>query len=151
MLATRFRSLAKISMAGFLAYRADGTRARILLHTRPGAYTDEILIAALRHVRRHLRGKVVVVWDRLQGHRSRRMKGWLRANRRWIVAEELPPYAYDLNPCEALWGNLKGRELANLCPETVEQCIDAAWAGIRRIRRDDRLAFAFLRRSRLPL
>ncbi len=126
MLATRFRRLDKMSMAGFLAYRADGTRARILFHTHPGAYTDEVLIAALRQLRRHLQAKVVIVWDRLQGHRSRRMKRWLGANRHWIVAEELPPYAYDLNSCEALWANLKGQELANLCPDTVEQCIDVS-------------------------
>lgn len=151
MLATRFRRREKMSMAGFLAYAPDGSRARVLLHTTPGAYTDRILIDALRQLRRHLRAKVVVIWDLLNSHRSRVMKAWLRSNRHWITVEQLPPYAYDLNPCEALWGNLKGQELANLCPDTVAECVAAAKAGIRRVRRQEQLAFSFLSRSGLPL
>lgn len=151
MLSTRFRRRDKMSMAGLLAYAPDGTKARVLLHTHPGAYTDEVLIDVLGQLRRHLRGKVTVIWDLLNSHRSHRMKAWLRRNRHWIVAEELPPYAYDLNPCEALWANLKGQELANLCPETVEECITAARAGIDRVRGDGQLAFSFLRRSGLLL
>lgn len=129
----------------------DGSKARVFLHTQPGAYTDEILIEVLRQLRRHVRGKITVIWDLLNSHRSRAMKAWLRTNRHWIVVEELPAYACDLNPCEALWGNLKGQELANLCPDTVEECVDAARAGIRRVRRDEQLAFSFLDRSGLPL
>lgn len=138
-------------MAGLLAYAPDATKARVLLHVHPGAYNDEVLIDVLRQLRRHLRGKVTLVWDLLNSHRSRHMKAWLKANRHWIVVEELPAYAYDLNPCEALWGNLKGQELANLCPDTVEECVTAARAGIRRVRRNEQLAFSFLSRSGLPL
>lgn len=36
------------------------------------------------------------------------MKAFLKANRHWIAVEELPPYAYDLNPCEALWAQPQG-------------------------------------------
>lgn len=140
-----------MSMAGLLAYAPDGSTARILLHTHPGAYNDAVLIEVLRQLRRHVRGKVTLIWDLLNSHRSRAMKAWLKANRHWIVVEELPPYADDLNPCEALWANLKGQELANLCPDTLEECVDAARAGIRRIRRSERLPFGFLERSRLPL
>lgn len=138
-----------MSMAGLLAYHPDGRRARLLFQTLLGAYTDEHLIGVLRQMRRQLRGKVTLIWDRLASHRSRRMKAFVISQRRWLRVEELPPYAYDLNPCEPLWGNLKGQELANLCPQEVEDSIDAANTGIRRVRGDQRLAFAFLRRSRL--
>ena len=45
-------------------------------------------------------------------------------------------YAPDLNPVEGLWGNLKGRELANLCA--------GCRRGIARVRRRPALRFAFL-------
>lgn len=138
-------------MAGILAYHPNGRRARIVFHTTIGGYNDERLIDVIRQMRRHLRGPVTLIWDRLTAHKSRRMKASLATQAHWLTVEELPPYAYDLNPCEALWSNLKGQELANLCPETVQDCIDAANVGVRRVRRQARLAFSFLRRSRLPL
>jgi transposase len=55
-----------------------------------------------------------LIWDGLPGHRSNRMKAWLATQRRWLVAERLPPYGHDLNPVEPVWGNVKSRELANL-------------------------------------
>jgi putative transposase len=151
VLATRFGNRQQMSMAGLLAYHPDGRRARVLFHTLLGAYTDQHLIDVLRQVRRQLRGKVTLIWDRLPSHRSRRMKAFLASKRSWLRVEELPPYAYDLNPCEGVWGNLKGQELANLCPDEVEDSLQAAQAGIDRIGADRQLAFAFLRRSRLSL
>ncbi|MFQ6325713.1 transposase [Nocardia sp. CWNU-33] len=55
------------------------------------------------------------------------MKAWIATQRHWLRAEQLPGYAYDLNPIEQVWGNIKSRELANLCPDTL----DEAQAGRR--------------------
>jgi transposase len=148
VLATRFRNWQQVSMAGLLAYHPNG-RARILFHTLLGAYNDEHLIAVVRQMRRQLRSKVTLIWDRLPAHRSRHMKAFLASQRHWLRVEELPPYAYDLNPCEALWSNVKGQELANLCPEEARDSINAANGAIERVRSDQELSFAFLRRSRL--
>ncbi len=30
-------------------------------------------------------------------------------------------YAHDLNPVELVWGNVKAVELANLCPDTIDE------------------------------
>lgn len=149
VLRVRWRNWKTLSMAGLLAYKPG--RAKILFHARPGSYTDETLIEVIRELHRHLPGKVTLIWDGLASHRSRRMKTFLSSQRRWLVVEPLPPYAYDLNPCEGLWSNLKGRELANFCPETIEDCERAARSGIGRIRRDETLAFSFLRRTGLSL
>ena len=40
---------------------------------------------------------------------------------RWLVVEQLPGYSHDLNPMELVWGNVKARELANLCPDTIDE------------------------------
>jgi DDE superfamily endonuclease len=37
-----------------------------------------------------------------------------RDARPWLTIERLPAYAPELNPVEALWGNVKGQECANL-------------------------------------
>jgi transposase len=141
----------RLSMAAALAYTHDRRRGRIVFQTRPGAYNDESLIEFLGALRDELGGKVTLIWDGLPSHRSRRMQAWLRTQRRWLVVKRLPGYAPDLNPVEALWGNIKGTELANMCADTIEQSVQAAQAGIDRVRNDAELAFAFLRHSGLSL
>jgi transposase len=63
--------------------------------------------------------------------------------------EYLPGYAHDLNPVEGLWANLKGVELANLCCDTIAEVLDAARAGIGRVRQERTLLFSFLRQCGL--
>jgi hypothetical protein len=58
--------------------------------------------------------------------------------------ERLPPYAHDLNPIEMVWGNVKAVELANLCPDTIDQARTAAAAGLHRIGARHDLCYAFL-------
>jgi transposase len=142
----------RLSMAAALAYAHDRCSARIIFHTRPGAYNDESLIEFLQALHDELAGtKVTLIWDGLPSHRSRKMQAWIRAQRRWLVVERLPGYAPDLNPVEGLWGNIKGTELANLCADSIDEPAHAARAGIDRVRSDADLAFAFLRRCGLPL
>ena len=142
----------RLSMSAAVAYAHDRCNARIVFHTRPGAYNDESLIEFLQALHDELAGaKVTLIWDGLPSHRSRRMQAWIRAQRRWLVVERLPGYAPDLNPVEGLWGNIKGTELANLCADSIDEPAHAAHAGIDRIRADTDLAFAFLRRSGLSL
>ncbi len=139
-------------MAAALAYRPDGTEAALVFHTHSGAYNDQTLIWFLTELRRHLRrAKVTLLWDGLPSHRSRAMAAFVAAQRSWLVVEPLPAYAPELNPVEGLWGNVKGRELANLCAETIEETVRAAEAGLKRVGGDADLAFALLRRTGLSL
>ena len=64
-------------------------------------------------------------------------------------ARRLPGYAPDLNPTELVWGNVKGRELANLCADNLGEVERAVRTGLRRVRRAPTLAFAFLRHAGL--
>src|SRR5439155_966954 len=106
----------RLSVAAALAFRWDGRRTRFFFHTQPGAYTDRTLIAFLRQLKRHFgRQPVILIWDGLPAHKSRVMLGYLARARQWLSVERLPAYAPDLNPVEPIWGNLKRRELANLC------------------------------------
>jgi hypothetical protein len=50
-----------------------------------------------------------------------------------------------------IWGNLKSSELANLCPDTIDEAAGVADAGLERIGGDSALCFAFLRHTGLSL
>jgi putative transposase len=79
------------------------------------------------------------------------MKAWLATQRPWLLVEPLPGYAHDLNPIEMVWGNLKASELANLCPDTVDEADTAAHTGLHRIGSNYQLCFNFLDHTGLRL
>jgi transposase len=142
----------RLSMAGALAYWPDASQAALVFQMRPGAYNDETLIEFLAELHTHLDGgTVILIWDGLPSHRSRRMKAWLATQRRWLTVEQLPGYAHDLNPMEQVWGNLKNTELANLCADTIDEAAVAADEGLMRIGGDTDLCLAFLRHCGLFL
>jgi DDE superfamily endonuclease len=95
--------------------------------------------------------RVLLIWDGLPAHRSRRMSAWVASQRDWLSVEPLPGYAPELNPIERVWGNLKSTELANLCSEAIGEVADCAEDGLDRIGSDAALCFAFLRHSGLRL
>jgi hypothetical protein len=139
----------KVSVAGALAYRWDGRRCRLYFQTKPDSYNSAALIRFLRALKRHFRGqRVILIWDRLNAHRSRAMKTYLSSQRNWLRVEELPAYAPDLNPVEPLWGNVKGQELANLEAEDILDVVDELHRGLARARRRN-LGFSFLDRAGL--
>ena len=142
----------RLSMAGALAYASDGTDAKLIFSMQAGSFNDESLIVFLTELHDHLGGgKATVIWDGLPSHRSRKMTEFVKSQRRWLVIERLPPYGHELNPVEQVWGNVKGRELANLCPESIGEAALTADAGLSRIGGDAQLCFAFLRHCGLPL
>jgi len=142
----------RLSIAAALAFRWDGRRTRLYFQTHPGTYADTSLIGFLRALKRHFRGQqVVLIWDGLGAHKSHRMRTYLAAQQAWLQVERLPGYAPDLNPVELLWGNLKGGELANLCPPDLAALRHPVHAGCARIRSQPALAFAFLHHTGLGI
>ena len=99
--------------------------------------TTTSIMEFLIELHRHLDGdKVTLIWDGLPSHRSRAMQAFIKSQRHWLVVERLPAYAYDLNPVEQVWGNLKGTELANLCPDTIDEAAEIVDQGLCRIGND---------------
>ena len=142
----------RLSVAGALVYEPDGSDAHLVFQLRPGAYNGETLIEFLSqlHVLNDQRA-VLVIWDGLPAHRSRRMSDWVTSQRDWLSVEPLPGYAPDLNPVEQVWGSLKSKELANLCSDRIDQVADEAQLGLSRIGSDASLCLAFLQHTGLPI
>ena len=141
----------RLSMAGALAYEPDGSDAHLVFQMRPGAYNDESLIEFLAELRELEGRQVILIWDGLPSHRSRAMKAWLASERHWLRVERLHGYAHDINPIEQVWGALKSKELANLCPDTLDEAAVVADGGLDRIGSDADLCLAFLRHCGLRL
>ena len=141
----------RLSLAGALAYAPDGSDAHLVFELRPGAYNDERLIEFLNDLHEIERRPVLLIWDGLPAHRSRRMTDWVRNQGDWLSVEQLPGYASELNPIEQAWGNLKSQELANLCSDTIDEVAHVAEGGLDRIGTDADLCFAFLQHSGLRL
>jgi len=142
----------RLSLAGALAYEPDGSDAHLVFQLRPGAYNDETLIEFLTDVHRiERRRPLLLIWDGLPSHRSRRMLEWVASQHDWLHIERLPGYAPEVNPIEQVWGNLKSTELANLCSDNIGEVGDIADVGLHRIGNDVALCFAFLRHAGLHL
>jgi transposase len=143
----------RMSMSAALCYRPDRSAAQLVFATQPGAYNTETLIDFLSQLHAHLGTdtKVTLLWDGLASHRSRQMGEFVAGCRSWLRVARLPAYAPELNPVEGLWGNVKGTELANRCPNTIEEAMHAACAGLERVGNDSDLCFALLRQTGLSL
>src|SRR6266849_2354032 len=112
---------------------------------------SETLIEFLSELNELEQRRVLLIWDGLPSHRSRRMSDWIASQRHWLSVEPLPGYAPDVNPIEQAWGSIKSKELANLCSDTIDQVAEIAKDGLERIGSDAALCFAFLRHCGLRL
>lgn len=151
MVRGRGRSWHRMAAIGALAYRADGQKARLFLRIHDGTVRSPQIVEFLRHLRRHVRGRVVLIWDGLNAHRSAETKAHLARQRRWLLAVRLPGYAPELNPVEAFWAWLKQGRLANSAEPGLEEILDRVRSGTREGRRRPRLLHAFLAKAGLSL
>ena len=139
-----------MSIAAVLAFSWDGKRSRLYFQTKPDSYNTASLIGFLKDLKREVRGKkCILIWDGLPAHKSKEMKLYLAGQRKWLKVEMLPGYAPDLNPVEMVWGNVKGRELANLCPDNLAEVGEAVKRSLDRVGMCKDLAYSFLNHAGL--
>jgi transposase len=142
----------RLSMASALAYQPDGSQPALTFQIKAGSYNTGSLIGFLEDLRQHFAGaQVTLIWDNLPSHKSKAMTAWIASQASWLEAERLPGYAHDLNPVEMVWGNVKAVELANLCPDTIDEARAAAEAGLKRVSSSSELCLAFLAHTGLSL
>lgn len=117
--------------------------------THPGAIRSTQVVRFLRHLRRHIRGPVVLLWDGLNAHRSAETRTYLEAQRAWLSVHRLPAYAPELNPVEGLWAWFKGTAAANLCPDDLAPVRRQLRLGRRRLGRHHARLRGFLHKAGL--
>lgn len=107
------------------------------------------MVRFLHAWRRHVRGRVVLLWDRLPAHRSRYTAQALARQRSWLTVEWLPAYAPELNPLEQLWSHVDAIALANTPAEDLGVLRRQVRNGLQRVRRRPRVGRAFLQHTGL--
>ena len=86
------------------------------------SFKGEDAVRFLKHLMRHIPGRLLVVWDGSPIHRGRAVKEFLASGAASRVQlEQLPGYAPDLNPDEGVWKHLKCVELKNLCCQSLAE------------------------------
>ncbi len=111
---------------------------RLLTLAQDRAFKSPDIVRFLKHLLRHIPGKLLVLWDGAPIHRGQPIKDFLAAGgAERLRLEALPGYAPDLNPDEGIWRSLKHVELRNVCCESLAH-----------LRRHLRLAIARLRHKR---
>jgi putative transposase len=140
----------KVSVIGAVTVSAVARRLGFYFATAvDGYFSAERVVAFLRDLLRHLRGKVVVVWDGGGNHKGPVIREFLRRNRR-LRLERLPAYAPDLNPVESVWSWLKWGRLANFVADDLDELDDWVIEYLVALKYDPKLLKALWQRSDLP-
>jgi transposase len=145
----RGRHREKVSIIGALTVspkrRRVGLYFSLIAEFNVDAYWLVAFLTALAH---HLRGPVILVWDRLNVHLSAVVRHFLERHPRFHV-ELLPAYAPELNPVETVWSYLKLNPLANFAPSDVRQLARVAARHTRQLQRRRGLIRSFCNSSPL--
>ncbi|RMD66972.1 IS630 family transposase [Candidatus Parcubacteria bacterium] len=110
----------------------------------------EEVVMFLKQVHRHVRRKLLVVWDRYSVHRkaARLLR---EAGAEWLEVVWLPAYAPDLNPVEMVWNHSKYSDLANFLPEDIGHLEEAVNASMNALRQKHGLKRSFFAYAGLEL
>jgi transposase len=101
----------------------------------------------LRHLLRHLRGHVYLLWDGGPPHTGRLVRELARRVQRLHLVR-FPGYAPELNPDEGVWKLAKGM-LANGCPGGSAELLASVSTALQAIRRHPKNLRACIRHTGL--
>ena len=108
---------------------------RFCFQIHPGSIKGQQVVEFIKHLQRHIPGRMLLIWDGAAIHRSKLVSDYLASTKRRVLAERLPPYAPELNPVEYMWAHLKSHEIANLITTQAWELSFEATAALRRMRR----------------
>jgi DDE superfamily endonuclease len=96
----------KLSAISALSVSPRCVRLGLYMHIHAVNITGAEVVVFLRHLLRHLRGPVNLLWDGSPIHRRDDVKGFLKRHPR-LQVHRFPAYAPELNPDEFVWTKLK--------------------------------------------
>ncbi|MET9469434.1 transposase [Streptomyces sp. NPDC006544] len=116
-----------------------GSRTRLChrLRTHPAGkgtrrgMGERDFIALLDGAHQLVKAPILLVWDRLNTHISRKMRD-LVTEREWLTVFLLPAYSPDLNPAEWVWAHVK-RSLASLAAMALDRLETLVRNRLRRL------------------
>lgn len=133
----------------FSAISGVTTDGRLLMMVRQGTIAAEQVLVFVKHLLRHLRGRLILIWDNLNTHKARSVRELVAVHKARLATEYLPAYAPELNPDEWVWRHLKNVELANFAPYDLHELKTGLRLAVQRIRMRPKLMRSFLKASAL--
>jgi transposase len=140
----------KVSIIAALSLSPRRHRPGLYFQTHPKDFVNNVKAAAfVRQLLRHLRGQVILIWDRGTMHRGDPIRALLRDYPR-LTIEELPAYAPELNPVEQVWNHIKYGVLCNFAPRNVAHADEVATEHLTAARGNRERLRSFFNASELP-
>ena len=125
-----------------------GQSARLYARHFVGTISTDEVLASLPYFRRRIGRPLLLVWDRLNAHRSRRTTTWVAEHAAEYATAFLPGYAPELNPEEQCNRHVK-HALLNALPADVTELLAQARREFRRLSRHPDLLANFFRHAGL--
>jgi len=120
------------------------------MKVQKAAFKGPDIVRFLRHLLRHIPGKVLIIWDGLPAHHGQAVKDFLKQGAaQRIHLERLPGYAPDLNPDEGIWRYLKYVEMKNLCCHNLPELRYELRKATARLRHKTDVILACFQQARL--
>jgi len=147
----RTRSHRKVSVIAVLCVSPDRDSVRLYFRLHPNINIKTSHVCDfLSQLSGQLGEPMILIWDRLNAHRSKRTQAFLDRHTEMHTAL-LPPYAPELNPVEGLWSYLKMNPMANTEIFDVDQLALTTRRHGRSVQRKQHLLRAFIKHGKLPL
>lgn len=115
----------------------------------PGATRTPQVLQFLKALQATIGRKLLIIWDRLQAHRSAFDRQPLGVQRGALALGNLPAYAPELDPADCIWGYLKHHAMPNYCASDFGDLKHRARRNLRSMQRRRTLVRAFWKQSEL--
>ena len=138
----------RLNLIGTLGVTPKQRKIKLHLHSHRQSISGDEVISFLTHLSHHVKGPIVMVWDKHPIHRRRKVKDWLARHPR-IHVYEFPTSAPELNPTEFAWTQIS-EYTASTAPRNGTELSANVFAGIARTRRSQSRLWACIDASDLP-
>ena len=104
----------KLTISGVIVTNPDAKNSNLFLRIQSGSMTSDRFLIFLKELKIHMNKKKLLLFvDGLPSHRSKKVKQYIKREKKWLRVERLPGYAPELNPIEYLWASMKKKHLGN--------------------------------------
>jgi transposase len=138
----------KLSAISAVSVTPRRVRVGLYMHVYSDNITGAEVVLFLRHLLRHLRGPIELLWDGGSIHQREDVRSFLRRNPR-LHTQRFPAYAPELNPDEFVWTKMKD-DLANGGPEDLHALNAQLRRAFRRLHGSQQFLWSCIFAADLP-
>lgn len=142
----------KVSVIGALCIAPLKNRLSMYFRLHPDAnIASDAVKEFLRCLLKELPGQIIIIWDRFQPHRSKKVQSLLSIRPRRLHFDYFPPYAPELNPVEYVWAHTKMNPMANATAMELDALATNTRSSMSSLQKKQPLLRAFFKKSGLSL